>query len=86
MNHVVTLRLPDDLGGRLDALAKRTHRTKAFYLREALEAHIEDLEDAYLATEVSRQVADGTQSVHEWADVMKELGLDDMAEVPKSTN
>lgn len=26
-----------------------TGRTKAFYIREAIEQHIEDLEDAYLA-------------------------------------
>jgi RHH-type rel operon transcriptional repressor/antitoxin RelB len=48
---VLALRLPPDLEARLDALAKKTGRTKSFYAREAIIEHIEDLEDAYLAEE-----------------------------------
>ena len=33
---------------RLDRLARRTRRTKAFYLRRLIEEHLDDLEDAYL--------------------------------------
>jgi RHH-type rel operon transcriptional repressor/antitoxin RelB len=46
---VLALRLPEDVEKRLDALAKRTGRTKSFYAREAILRHLEDLEDAYLA-------------------------------------
>ena len=48
---MLALRLPPDLEARLDALAKKTGRTKSFYAREAIIEHIEDLEDAYLAEE-----------------------------------
>ena len=46
---MLALRLPPELAKRLDALAKRTGRTKSYYAREAILRHIEDLEDSYLA-------------------------------------
>ncbi|HEX8666624.1 MAG TPA: TraY domain-containing protein [Beijerinckiaceae bacterium] len=46
---MLALRLPEDVEERLDALAKRTGRTKSFYAREAILRHLDDLEDAYLA-------------------------------------
>jgi len=48
---VLALRLPPDIEARLDALAKKTGRTKSFYAREAILEHLEDLEDAYIADE-----------------------------------
>lgn len=48
---MLALRLPPDIEARLDALAKKTGRTKSFYAREAILEHIEDLEDAYIAEE-----------------------------------
>ena len=42
------IRLPEDLDRRLTKLAKKTHRSKSFYAREAIENYIEDLEDYYL--------------------------------------
>ena len=47
---MLALRLPPDIEERLDALAKKTGRTKSFYAREAILRHIEDLEDYHLAT------------------------------------
>ncbi len=46
----MALRLPPEIEERLDALAKKTGRTKSFYAREAIQRHIEDLEDYHLAT------------------------------------
>ena len=46
---MLALRLPDELEKRLDALAKKTGRTKSFYAREAILRHLEDLEDFHLA-------------------------------------
>lgn len=51
---MLALRLPPELERRLDALAKRTGRSKSFYAREAIIEHLEDLEDAYLAEERHR--------------------------------
>jgi RHH-type rel operon transcriptional repressor/antitoxin RelB len=46
---MLALRLPPNLEKRLDALAKKTGRTKSFYAREAILRHIEDIEDYHLA-------------------------------------
>ncbi len=46
---MLALRLPADLEKRLDALAKKTGRSKSFYAREAILRHLEDLEDYHLA-------------------------------------
>ena len=46
---MLALRLPAKIEKRLDALAKKTGRTKSFYAREAILRHIEDLEDYHLA-------------------------------------
>ena len=46
---MLALRLPPDIEERLDALARKTGRTKSFYAREAILRQIEDIEDYYLA-------------------------------------
>jgi RHH-type rel operon transcriptional repressor/antitoxin RelB len=46
---MLALRLPPEIEKRLDALAKKTGRTKSFYAREAIVRQIEDIEDYYLA-------------------------------------
>ena len=47
----LAIRLPDKLGDRLDALAKRTGRTKTYYATEAITRHLEEMEDVYIAIE-----------------------------------
>jgi RHH-type rel operon transcriptional repressor/antitoxin RelB len=46
---MLALRLPAQVEKRLDALAKKTGRSKSFYAREAILRHLEDLEDYHLA-------------------------------------
>jgi RHH-type rel operon transcriptional repressor/antitoxin RelB len=46
---MLALRLPPEIEQRLDALAKKTGRSKSFCAREAILRHIEDIEDTYLA-------------------------------------
>lgn len=46
---MLALRLPPEIEKRLDALAKKTGRTKSFYAREAILRQIEDIEDDHLA-------------------------------------
>jgi RHH-type rel operon transcriptional repressor/antitoxin RelB len=46
---MLALRLPPDIEQRLDALAKKTGRSKSYYAREAILRQIEDIEDYYLA-------------------------------------
>jgi len=51
---MLSLRLPKDLEDRLDAMAKKTGRTKSYYARLAIIEKLEDLEDIYLAEERMR--------------------------------
>jgi RHH-type rel operon transcriptional repressor/antitoxin RelB len=46
---MLAVRLPDDVEKRLGILARKTGRTKTYYVREAVIRHIEDLEDIYLS-------------------------------------
>ena len=46
---MLAVRLDSETEQRLEALAARTGRTKIFYAREAISAHLDDLEDFYLA-------------------------------------
>ena len=53
---MLALRLPPEIEQRLDALAKKTGRSKSYYAREAILRQLEDIEDYYLA---SRRLARG---------------------------
>ncbi len=45
----ITVRLGDSVEKRLDELAKLTGRTKTYYIRQALEEKLDELEDLYVA-------------------------------------
>lgn len=46
---MLAIRLTPDIEKRLDALAKKTGRSKTYYAREAILEHLDDLEDYYSA-------------------------------------
>ena len=75
---LLALRLPPEIEARLDALAKRTGRTKSYYAREAILEHLEDIEDAYIADERIRTDTGERISLE---DVMAEFA-DDLAANP----
>ena len=56
-------------------LAKKTGRTKTFYAREAIEAHLDDLEDFFLAEERLKDFR--SEDAIPLAEVKAELGLGD---------
>ena len=49
------VRLPDATYDRLRALAARSGRTATFYIREAVERHLEDLEDLHEAEKAAAE-------------------------------
>lgn len=73
---MLAIRLPVEVENRLDALAKATGRTKTYYAREAILAHLDDLEDLYLAEQRLIAVRAGQEATHSLDDVMREYGLD----------
>lgn len=46
---MLAIRLPEDIEQRLALLASKTGRTKTFYAKEAILAHLDAIEDKYLA-------------------------------------
>lgn len=72
---MLAVRLGEDIEGRLERLAAKTGRTKTFYARAAIEAHLDDLEDFYLAEERLRDFGEGDEIP--LAALKAELGLDD---------
>ncbi|HIF17568.1 MAG TPA: TraY domain-containing protein [Cycloclasticus sp.] len=77
MSRQAAIRLEDDIYTRLQELASKTGRTATFYMREAIETHLEDLEDIYLAEQVFDQVKRGKQRTFSLSEVERELGLED---------
>lgn len=48
----LSIRLDAESEARLDELAKRTGRSKTFYVREAIRSHLDELEELYWADRV----------------------------------
>ncbi|SFJ89777.1 RHH-type transcriptional regulator, rel operon repressor / antitoxin RelB [Sphingomonas sp. NFR04] len=72
---MLAVRIDADTERRLEALAARTGRTKTFYAREAILAHLDDLEDFYLAEERMKDFR--SEDAIPLADLKAELGLGD---------
>jgi RHH-type rel operon transcriptional repressor/antitoxin RelB len=72
-----SIRLAPEIADRLDRLAAKTGRTKAFYLREIIEGGIAEMEEYYLAAETLERVRKGKERVHSASAVRNDLGLDD---------
>ena len=73
----VSLHLPDDVARRLRRLADRTGRSKTFYMLEAIQDHLDDLEDLYLAEQRLIDLRAGKSGTVPLDDVMKRYGMDD---------
>jgi RHH-type rel operon transcriptional repressor/antitoxin RelB len=46
---VLAVRIPNEMELRLEKLAALTGRPKSFYIREALQTHLDNIEDTYTA-------------------------------------
>jgi len=73
---MLAIRLPESIEKRLEKLARRTGRTKTYYVREAILQHLDDLEDMYLAERVLDRIRDGEENTVPLEDVMKRHGLE----------
>jgi RHH-type rel operon transcriptional repressor/antitoxin RelB len=72
---MLAIRLPQSIEKRLEKLARRTGRTKTFYVREAILEHLEDLEDLYLAEGALERVRSGAERTIPLRDALKRHGL-----------
>ena len=74
---MLTIRLSQSVEKRLERLARRTGRSKSFYVREAILQHLGDLEDIYLAERALERIRSGEDDTIPLEDVMKRHGMED---------
>ncbi len=72
---MLAIRLPSTIEKRLEKLAKRTGRTKTYYVREAILEHLADLEDLYLAERAFERIQDGEERPVPLKTAMKRYGV-----------
>jgi RHH-type rel operon transcriptional repressor/antitoxin RelB len=73
---MLAVRLPQSIEKRLEKLARRTGRTKTYYVREAILQHLDDLEDIYFAEQALELVRSGEERTVALKDVLKRHGLE----------
>ncbi len=73
---MLAIRLPEDIEKRLARLANRTGRTKTFYAREAVLAHLDHLEDIYLAEAALEEIRSGRSKTIPLESAMKKHGVE----------
>lgn len=74
---MLAIRLPIELEQRLEALARATGRTKSYYAREAILAHLDDLEDVYLAEQRLVDLRAGRTQAVGLEELMQRHGVED---------
>ena len=74
---MLAIRLPPEIEQRLEALAKRTGRSKSYYARAAIVEYLDDLEDLYLAERRLEDLAAGHSGTVAIAELMARYGMED---------
>jgi RHH-type rel operon transcriptional repressor/antitoxin RelB len=74
---MLAIRLPPEIEARLETLAKKTGRSKSYYVREALVEHLGDLEDVYLADKRLAAARKGKSKAVTLEDLLKRHGMAD---------
>jgi len=73
---MLTIRLSESTKQRLNKLAKETHRPKSFYVREAIERSLNEIEDIYLAQIRLESLRAGQSKTYTLEEVEQELDLE----------
>jgi RHH-type rel operon transcriptional repressor/antitoxin RelB len=71
------VRLSDETYERLQQAAARTGRSADSHIVQAIEEHLEDLEDLYHAEEALKRRQRGESRTYSLDELDRELGLDD---------
>ncbi|CAL8895880.1 type II toxin-antitoxin system RelB family antitoxin [Kocuria varians] len=75
MTVTASVNLSDEIGAKLERLAARTGRSKSYYLREAVETHIDQLVRDYEILETAQNVRTGRERTYSLAEVEDILDL-----------
>ena len=74
---VTSLRLDPQIEERYETLARQTHRSKSFYMRQALEEAIDRMEFEYRVLSTVEDVRAGRMKTYTLSELEEYLGLDD---------
>ena len=72
----VSVRLPEEISDRLQNLAEKTGRSKTFYMIEAIQEHLDDLEDLYLAEQRLADIKVGRTKTIPLDEIVKRYGVE----------
>lgn len=72
----ISIRLPEAIEARLRQLAVATGRSKTYYVTQAICAHLDDLEDLYLAEQRLLELRAGRSKTNTLDAVMKRYGME----------
>ena len=73
---MLAISLPEKIEERLERLARRTGRTKAYYIRQAVIEHLEDIEDVEVADKRLENLRRGKTRTVPLSQLLKKHGVD----------
>nr|CDL66168.1 unnamed protein product [uncultured bacterium] len=77
MTQPIVVRFDTETVERLSTLAKCTGRTRSYYIKEAVEENLVDMELVYLAQSRAENLRKGNGKTISWEEVKKQNGLQD---------
>ena len=77
MTKAVVTRFDVEIVERLTELARRTGRTRSYYIKEAVEEKLVDMELIYLAQSRAEDLRAGRSSTVSWEEVKRRNSLSD---------
>ena len=72
----ISVRFSIETENRLNMLAKKTGRSKSYYIKQLITEHLDDLEDCYMADKIYGDILKGKERLYSAEEVRQELGLD----------
>ncbi len=72
---MLAVRLSQEMETLLTNLAEKTHRSKSYYVKKALEQYLENYAEYEIAAEAYKEYLESGKKTRSFDDVMKENGL-----------
>lgn len=77
MTRSISVRLDSEISERLNILSQLTGRSKSYYIKEAVEQRLDEMELIYLAQSRSENLRSGKSHTVSWEELKKRNGLED---------
>ena len=74
---MMTIRLPENMDKRLSEMEKETHRSKSYYVKQAIEEFLEEREDYLLALAAMERFEKGEEKAIPFEEILKKYGMED---------